>query len=227
MPESQGVTHFFRDRRYAGFFTGLVAAAITLVATALVAPRLIGEIPALAFFAAYLCVTATRLPRLTADYLKHRAAQNDPPAGIILLVTLAAVGVAIVSLFLALNAKGEGRGLETILAFAAVLLGWLTIHTMAALHYAHLYWMPATLQPKGKAAEHPVSGGLDFPGDAAPGVTEFLYFSFVIGMTAQTSDVAITTSAMRQLNLLHAVVSFFFNTVLIAASVNAVINLAQ
>lgn len=217
----------WKDRRYAAFFTGLVAALLTAIITGLLAPRFLGETPALAFFAAYLVITGIRIPRLTADYLKHRAAQNDPPAGVILLVTLVAVVVAIVSLFLALNDKGAGRGLETLMAFVAVILGWLTIHTMTALHYAHLYWMPSTLGTKSKAGERPVSGGLDFPGEAPPGATEFLYFSFVIGMTAQTSDVAITTTAMRQLNLLHAVVSFFFNTVLIAASVNAVINLAQ
>ncbi|SIQ04329.1 Uncharacterized membrane protein [Rhizobium sp. RU20A] len=215
------------DRRYAAFFIGLAAAAAAFAVTALLAPAFAGETPALAFFTAYLAITAARLPRLTAEYLKHRAAQNDPPASVILLVTLVAVVVAIVSLFMALNDKGDGRGLETLMAFVAVILGWLTIHTMIALHYAHLYWMPATLGEKGKTGGHKVSGGLDFPGDADPGVTEFLYFSFVIGMTAQTSDVAITTTAMRRLNLAHAVVSFFFNTVLIAASVNAVINLAQ
>ena len=66
------------------------------------------------------------------------------------------------------------------------------------------------------------SRGLDFPGTAEPGGYDFLYFAFVIGMTAQTSDIAITSTAMRKINLVHAVVSFFFNTVLVAAAVNAV-----
>ncbi len=60
-----------------------------------------------------------------------------------------------------------------------------------------------------------------------PGVHDFLYFAFVIGMTAQTSDVAITTTAMRNFNLVHGIVSFLFNTVLVAAAVNVAVTLAS
>ena len=92
----------------------------------------------------------------------------------------------------------------------------------AALHYAHLYWRPKAAAD-GKPGRH---GGLEFPGGTKPGAWDFLYFSFVIGMTAQTSDTAITTTGMRRFNLLHGIVSFFFNTVLVAVAVNVAVALA-
>jgi uncharacterized membrane protein len=76
---------------------------------------------------------------------------------------------------------------------------------------------------EGVGAEH---GGLDFPGDDEPSGHDFLYYALVIGMTAQTADVNITRTSMRKLTLLHAVVSFFFNTVLVAAAVNVAVSLA-
>ena len=69
--------------------------------------------------------------------------------------------------------------------------------------------------------------GSNSPAETEPGVYDFLYFAFVTGMTAQTSDVAITSTAMRKFNLMHGIVSFFFNTVLVAAAVNVVISLAS
>ena len=92
--------------------------------------------------------------------------------------------------------------------------------------------MPTTAVAQGRgvaalwSADAEARGGLDFPGKDEPGAHDFLYFAFVIGMTAQTSDVAITSTAMRKANLLHAVVSFFFNTVLVAAAVNVAVSLA-
>jgi len=70
-------------------------------------------------------------------------------------------------------------------------------------------------------------GGLVFPGRSDPGAWDFLYYSFVIGMTAQVSDVAVTSPALRRLTLAHSVVAFFYNTVLITLAVNVVVVLAQ
>lgn len=72
-----------------------------------------------------------------------------------------------------------------------------------------------------------MEGGLDFPGTPEPRGSDFVYFAFVIGMTAQTSDVQITTQRMRSINIVHAIVSFFFNTVLVAAAVNAAVALGN
>lgn len=207
--------------RHGPFFAGLAAAAIAVTATGLIKPRLVIEAGAVAFFLAYLVLIGVRLPQLSADYLRDNAEEADEPAPVILLVTLATVIVAVVSLFLALNRTSGGSGLELALAFASVIGGWLTIHTMTAIHYAHLYWRPDSTEERDGNR-----GGLEFPGTEAPCGYDFLYFAFVIGMTAQTSDTAISSTAMRRINLMHSIVSYFFNTVLIAAAVNGAVSLA-
>jgi uncharacterized membrane protein len=209
------ITH----RRHTPFYAGGICAAITFVICLFAKPSLAVNLAAVVFFLVYLLMIAWRLPRLTGAYLKHHAARTDEPAIIIFAVTLATAAVSLVSLFMALNTSGKETALELVLAFSSVTLGWLTVHTMAAMHYAHSYW---SLQ----ASSEDESRGLDFPGTKDPGGYDFLYFSFVIGMTAQTSDIAITSTDMRKINLVHAVVSFFFNTVLVAAAVNAAVSLA-
>lgn len=178
------------------------------------------EIAAITFFCTYLSITAFRLPKLSASFLKANARDTGEPEPIIFLVTLAAAAVSLAALFLALNRKDGGRAVELFLAFASVTLGWATVHTMAALHYAHLYWLA------GRHCDVAAERGLDFPETDMPGGYDFLYFAFVVGMTAQTSDVAVTTTAMRRVTMLHSIVSFFFNTVLVAAAVNAAVQLA-
>ncbi|WP_337183009.1 DUF1345 domain-containing protein [Shinella sp.] len=207
--------------RHAPFYAGIGAAALGLAGALWLKPDFAVAVAAIAFFLCYLLLTAWRLPHLTAAYLEHYATDTDEPVAIIFAVTVAAVAVATGSLFVVLN-RPAASGLEFVLAFASVALGWLTIHTMAALHYAHIYWRRG-----GEKTRKDTDRGLDFPGDTQPGAYDFLYFAFVIGMTAQTSDTAITTTAMRKVNLLHAIVSFFFNTVLVAAAVNAAVALAS
>ncbi|RKE84584.1 DUF1345 domain-containing protein [Rhizobium sp. AG855] len=208
------------DHRYRSF---MVAGAVALAALPFVLvyePSVTIELPAILFFTVYLALSFLRLRRLTPAYLKQRADVADAPAFVILGVTTLAIVAAIGALFLALN-RAEKPGIsELALAVAAVVLGWLTIHTMAAMHYAHVYWRPHRRTP----AAH--RGGLEFPQTPEPCGHDFLYFSLVIGMTAQTSDVVITSTSMRKLNLVHATTSYFFNTVLVAAAVNAAVSLA-
>ncbi|AQS61884.1 hypothetical protein AGRHK599_LOCUS1108 [Rhizobium rhizogenes] len=207
-------------RRHRPFVIAFLVGAFSLALALAFAPALAIEIAAVFFFLTYLALVALRLPGLTAQHLKAHADSDDLPAIAIIAVTLLAVGVAVVSLFQALNHTGETVW-TLLIAFASVIFGWLTIHTMTALHYAHLYWRPATVDGK---RQH--RGGMDFPATKEPCGYDFLYFAVVIGMTAQTSDVGVTTTAMRKVTLLHSIVSFFFNTVLVAAAVNAAVSLA-
>lgn len=209
------------DRRHRPFLIALFLATFSLSASLFLMPKLAVEIAAMVFFLSYLFQIARRLRLLTAAHFKAHADTDDAPAIAIIAVTLIAVAVSVASLFLALN-HTDGETVPALaMAFASVLLGWATIHTMAAMHYAHLFWRPSSSNGK---TQH--KGGMDFPDTENPGVYEFLYFAFVIGMTAQTSDVGVTTTSMRKATLVHSIVSFFFNTLLVAAFVNAAVSLA-
>jgi uncharacterized membrane protein len=97
---------------------------------------------------------------------------------------------------------------QLVLAVATIVLTWSAIHTTFALHYAHDYYRGAK------------AGGLAFPGGEQPDYWDFVYFSFVIGMTAQVSDVDITDRLIRRTATVHGIVAFIFNTALVALMVN-------
>lgn len=101
------------------------------------------------------------------------------------------------------------------LAATTIVLSWLLVHTLLAVHYTHLFYAR-----KKDSAESPPGHGLDFPNEEKPGFSDFAYFSFVIGMTFQVSDVQVTSGAMRRAVLLHSLLSFAFNTVIVAFSIN-------
>lgn len=167
------------------------------------------------FFVIYLAFAAAVRVRMTPDDLRRHASEEDEGILVIVLLAAAAIVFSLTAIFVLLREGGEPSLWGLICAIASVPLGWLTLHTIAAFHYAHLYYTPA--EPRGDA------GGLQFPGDEEPGAWDFLYYSFVVGMTAQVSDVAVLTRHMRRLTLAHGVVSFFYNTVLIALAVNVAI----
>lgn len=211
----------WRRHRHGPFFAAAIVATVALPALIWLVPHLAAALSAISFFIVYLGLMAQRIPHLDADRFEASGQNTDEPAPIILAVTLAAAVIALVTLFEALNDTQSSGIADVAIGFAAVILGWFSIHTMFALHYAHLYWRP------GEVRDGKPVGGLDFPGTERPSAYDFLYFSYIIGMTAQTSDVEITATDMRKINLLHSVVSFFFNTVLVAAAVNAVVSLAS
>lgn len=101
-------------------------------------------------------------------------------------------------------------------AIVTILLSWAFVHTIFAIHYAHEYY--------GERSDKKI-GGLKFPDDGDPDYWDFLYFSLVIAMTSQVSDVAITSKAIRRVASMHAVLSFFFNLTTLALTVNIISNL--
>ncbi len=221
-------------RRYAPFYIAALCGLAMLALALSFWPALAIQSSANVFFIVYLVLELMKFPRLTPAFLRKHAASTDEPAWVIVAVTFGAVVFAVGSLFALVNKGGQPNPLELLLSLTSVALGWFSIHTMTALHYAHSYWRPGDrrrdMAPGGR--EHDPGGpddeygGLDFPGDDEPGGYDFLYYSLVIGMTAQTADVNITRTSMRKLTLIHAVVSFFFNTVLVAAAVNVAVSLA-
>jgi len=167
------------------------------------------------FFLIYLVSTSLLARSLTTDDLRRKANLEDEGIVLIVLITLALIGLSIGSLVLLL-ASGPPDGWVIIPAIANVPLSWATLHVIMAFHYAHLFYSP----PDKATATEPQTGGLEFPRTEEPCVSDFVYFSFVVGMTAQTSDVDVTGRQMRKATLVHAVVSFFFNTVILALAVN-------
>ncbi len=199
-----------RHRRF------LIAFALGLAATATARGLPVGEtvrllMGASVFFASYLGLMWHFARALTPKHLRARAAASDEGVALILVLAVAAVAVSIMAIVLLLNSPGGGSAAERVLGLGSVPLGWAMLHTVIAFHYAHLYYRP----------DADGEGGLQFPSQAEPGAWDFLYFAFTIGMTAQVSDVVATSGDMRRTILLHAVGSFFYNTVILALAVNA------
>ena len=109
------------------------------------------------------------------------------------------------------------EALHLFMAALAVLESWLLIHTVFTLRYAHLFY-----RSKQEVDVDGSGGGLIFPGKGNPNYRDFAYFSFIIGMTCQVSDVSVTSHSMRLLALLHGLLSFAFNTVILALSINII-----
>jgi uncharacterized membrane protein len=144
--------------------------------------------------------------------------QDTTRSAIFLFVILAAVTSLLAVAILVGGAKGLGPRALTehlVLAGATVLSSWFLVHTVFAMHYAHAYYHDTDNDPHTIEA-----GGLEFPNQKAPDFLDFAYFSFVIGMTCQVSDVQVSSQGIRRLALVHGLLSFLFNTVILALSIN-------
>jgi len=104
-----------------------------------------------------------------------------------------------------------------LLAITAVFISWWLVHTIFSLRYAHLFYDTDTDDGGSKKG-----GGLDFPDTKEPDFLDFIYFGFVVGMTFQVSDVQITDRNIRRLCLVHGLISFAFNTAIVALSINVI-----
>jgi uncharacterized membrane protein len=204
-------------RRHVRFYLACAAGVAAGLAAAGLEPAMRLLLGGDTFFAVYLALTGHLLAQSTANQLRRQAADEDEGLALILALTATAV---VLSLFLILHQLNQpGGALRGVLTFASVAFGWLTLHTLWALHYANLHYAPKSTGAK--------AGGLAFPETNDPGPWDFLYFSFVIGMTAQVSDVAIRTTRLRRAALAHGILSFLYNTVILALAVNAAVTYAK
>ncbi|MGV0027519.1 DUF1345 domain-containing protein [Phormidesmis priestleyi] len=137
----------------------------------------------------------------------------------LLVLAMALTSIFAIALMLAYNKETPTSQLtlHVGLSVIAILCSWFLTHTMFALHYATCYYREDSSNPDADYA-----GGVTLPSEEMPDYLDFMYFSFTIGMTSQTSDVSIVSSPMRRLSLGHGVVSFFFYSVIIALSVGVV-----
>lgn len=164
--------------------------------------------------------------RSTPDAMRQVAQQQDVSRLVISIVVTTAACVSVLAIALMLQeGKQNSSALFAFylsLSLITILSAWMLAHTIFALHYAHGYYRDGSKSLQAAKAEE-----LDFPGEVEPDYWDFLYFSFVIGMTSQVSDVEIISRSLRKLALFHSILSFFFNTMVLAMSINIVASLIQ
>ncbi len=167
----------------------------------------------------YLMTTAAMMARSPVGEIRwHSAAQDEGALGL-LAVTVTSAMASLVAIFVVLGSLDKnvsGYALYAGLAIATVVLSWMLIHTIFALHYAYEYY-----------GDDDCAGGLKFPDDERPDYWDFVYFSFVIGLTFQVSDVAVTNKILRRMVVIHGLLSFFYTTAIIALTVNMASNVVQ
>lgn len=181
--------------------SGSVRAAIAWIAAALV----------------YICGAAYTMVSADHQSIARRAAEEDESRTVMLALLLLAIAANFVSIVGVMSqakeaASGERAGLA-VLAGATLVVSWFIMQVVFAFHYAHEYYRPD--DASGQQAH-----GLDFENDEEPDYWDFLYFATTIGAASQTSDVSIRSRTMRRLVTAQAIISFFYNSALLALTIN-------
>ena len=196
-----------RPRTFFAIAIGILAYALLPASLRQVTRALLGwDI----FAAVYLLLVFTMVVRSGLTHIKRNAVLQDDGRFLILMVVALGAFASIAAIVFELGASQHSAPALT-LATVTIALSWAAVHTIFALHYAHEFYRGAK------------PGGLQFPsGDTHENADywDFVYFSFVIGMTAQVSDVGITDKTIRRTATAHGIVSFIYNTALVALMVN-------
>ena len=150
------------------------------------------------------------------------AKTEDAGRIVVFFIVLAAIIGSLLGVMLLLGNKKMWlltKGIETFIYLSGVVCSWVLLHTMFAYRYALLYYGDHPLDPD----IHTV--GLQIPNELWPDYLDFAYFSFVIGMTFQVSDIEISSKVIRRVALIHGMLSFLFNTVIVALTINVIVDL--
>jgi uncharacterized membrane protein len=174
-----------------------------------------------AFVLLYFLVSARQMARATPASMRLHAQLQDEGRLLILVFTIAAACASIGAIVAELGpverheagAKAAHIGLAALTVFGS----WLFLHLSFALHYAHEFYFERAVDPDRPPE---LRGGLVFPGTEQPTYVDFLYFAYVIGVACQTADVATSSATMRAVALVQGVLAFFFNTAILALTVN-------
>jgi uncharacterized membrane protein len=159
----------------------------------------------------YLVLISWIMARAPIDLIRQRACVEDEGAMALLVLTTAS---AIASLAAVMSELGHApSAYQVALGAVTILLSWTFMHVIFALHYAHEFY--------GEGDDDRI-GGLEFPGNEEPDYWDFLYYSLVVAMTAQVSDVQVTSKTLRRLTAVHVVIAFFFNVIVLALTVSLV-----
>lgn len=166
------------------------------------------DVAALAFFGASLSLLDD-----SPATIRKAAVHNDANRALLLGITAAVSAVILVTVGLELSQAKTLDALAIGLVIATLSLSWLFSNVIYALHYAHLYYSKA----KNERGD---SGGIEFPGTEQPDYSDFIYFSFTLGMTFQTSDAQIGSRAIRRVAIFHGFAAFVFNLGVLAFTIN-------
>jgi len=203
-------------------YGGVAGIAVGLVPWPLLNAMARGMLGWVAGVGLYLVLAWWLAHSFDARRTRERAQSLDQPNGVLLIATVTAVLFSVVAIAMLLQqAKGLGglsRTLHVALALVALAVSWLMIHTLYAFHYAHRYYLM-------EKSRKPSAPALDFPGTAPPDYADFVYYAYVVGMTSQVSDVQVLSPDLRRVTLVHSVLSFAFNMLVLALSINVVAGL--
>lgn len=173
----------------------------------------------------YVVLIGVMMLRCEIAGIKRQASLEEESRTLLLILTIFASVAMVLAIVAQLSALHEDhspdRTLKFALSFSTIMVSWFLVHMVFALYYAHEFHS----ESRGGGARGS-GGGLNFPNDHIPDYLDFLYFAFVVGTTAQTSDVVVTSRKMRRAVTLHGLLSFFFNTTVIALVVNLTSQLA-
>lgn len=213
-PTSIGRSIAIRPRLY---FSALAGAAALLFLPGSWSAALRGALAWDLSAAIYLALGFRVMVACTADVIRARAARQDDSRVVILVIILLAIIASFVAIVgLLAEAKESSQHLKILrlaLAAATIILAWTVMQVVFTLHYAHEFYRPS-------GGDKSVAEGLEFQGDGNPDYWDFFYFATSIGAASQTSDVSVRTGTLRRLVTLHAIISFFFNTAVLALTIN-------
>jgi len=197
--------------QHVAFLVSFVSGFLLLVGRYGFATATLGAFVAAA--ALFIGFTAILMRRNSAERLRLHAVRYDASRPLLLLIAALVFSVVILALVIELARNTPHSDSQILLAITALLLAWMFGNLTMATHYAHLFYQSAGEKRRG---------GLDFPGTNEPDFWDFCYFSFVVGMTFQVSDVVVNDQGLRRLVMLHGLIAFVFNIGAVALTVNVV-----
>ena len=155
----------------------------------------------------------------TSQQIREQSKVQDSSRTLIFLIILISTLASFLAVMLLLITKEKFKNAESfhlVIAITGMVLSWFFIHTIFTLRYAHIFYGDDDENPGTHA------GGLEFPGDKKPDYLDFAYFAFVLGMTFQVSDIQITSKRLRRIAMVHGLLSFGYNTIMIALTINLI-----
>lgn len=205
---------------------GVCVLTATIVILALLPVKMEGTTRSMVFWDIFsfcmIILYGTIFSTVQPKQLRILASREDESRTVVfIIVVIATVGSlgGIILLLQNQHAWLLSKGMETFIYITGVIFSWVLLHMLFTSRYAHLYYGDHATK------KNEMAGGLDIPNEKCPDYMDFAYFSFVIGMTFQVSDIEITSREIRRVALLHGLLSFLFNTVIVALTINVVVNL--